>query len=39
MITIGTKVTIMSGTYNTKRFIGHVGIVKKNIQELCGCSN
>ena len=36
MITVGTKVAIMPGTDYANRFIGQVGIVRKNYKEKIG---
>lgn len=39
MITVGTKVAIMPGADYANRFIGQVGIVRKNYKEKIGVQN
>lgn len=44
MITVGTKVAIMPGADYAGRFVGHVGVVRKNYKDkigVCvdGCTN
>lgn len=36
MITVGTKVAIMPGSDYANRFVGHVGIVRKNYKDKIG---